>query len=93
MHGIERLSEPSGARAGTITEILGRRLSSHAIDFVEKNAKGFPASWFLGDHLSAALKKEGFSEPRQVSAGMLTPRSELKLQSKIYIVDASGMRL
>lgn len=56
-------------------------------------SRKFPASWSFGDKMAAWLKKRGLSEPRRALAGMLILRSELKLQSKISIIDASGMRL
>ncbi len=55
--------------------------------------KKFPEPWRLGEDLAGLIKKNGFTEPYSALVAMLQLRDALKLQNRITIVDAEGIRL
>ena len=55
--------------------------------------KKFPEPWGLGDELSQSIRQKGFTEPHSALYAMLELRSALRLEDKIEIIDAEGIRL
>jgi hypothetical protein len=54
--------------------------------------KKFPEPWELGERLSTFILKKGFAEPFSALIAMLQIRNALKLEDKVPIVDAEGIR-
>jgi len=54
--------------------------------------KKFQEPWELADRLAGFMTKKGFAEPYSSLIAMLQLRSALKLEEKISIVDAEGIR-
>jgi len=55
--------------------------------------KKFPESWQLGDELARSVKKKGFKERHPALLAILDIRSALKLEHRILVIDAEGIRL
>jgi len=54
--------------------------------------KKFPEPWELADRFSKFMLKKGFTEPYSALIALLQLRSALKLEDKVAIVDAEGIR-
>jgi len=50
----------------------------------------FPEPWRLGEELSRSIVTRGFTEPDSALAAMLQLREALKLEDKVFLIDADG---